>query len=204
MCMYIWLMIYHDFYICKNYEHNSGDHLTDVNTELMPDYKHIMLHRRAADSSSSLMTWGGSFHPKTFREQREQTGCAVLLTVLSLTPYSCTQLCHQRLLLKKSRLTSSIFQCETFKSHIGQRVSHRETSETVSASRQFYTFLRFSYTSAGLGAELMFRCLFQVEHTQSRKHIPSLLQLFSINKMFSSDPVPPSNVRPDTLAGYYN
>lgn len=50
----------------------------------------------------------------------------------------------------------------------------------------------------------MFHCLFQVEHTQSRKHIPSLLQLFSINKMFSSDPVPPSNVRPDTLAGDYN
>ncbi len=69
---------------------------------------------------------------------------------------------------------------------------------------QFYTFVQFCYTSASLGAESVFHCLFQAEHTQSRKHIPSLLQLFSINKMLSSDHVPPSNVRPDTLAGDYD
>lgn len=75
-----------------------------------------------------------------------------------------------------------------------------QASETVSASRLSFTPLFSSVIRVQVGNRLNVS-LFQIEHTQSRKHIPSLIQLFSINKMFSSDPVPPSNVQPDTLAG---
>lgn len=84
-------------------------------------------------------------------------------------------------------------------------VFHIEASGTVSASRvRFTPFFTSVIRARRRESTLMFRCLFQVEHTRSRKHIPSPLQLFSINKVFSSDPVPPSNVGPDTLAGDYN
>lgn len=70
-------------------------------------------------------------------------------------------------------------------------ILHTQAPEILLAHN---TFPNCCYTRPRLGVDSVFHYLFQLEHTQSRKHIHSQLQLFPINKVFSSDPVPPSNV----------